>query len=94
MVTASAIRLFQSLVMAPISLIVFACHHQVSFMDGFIMGAGGFLGAWIAAKVAMKLNAHFARIMMLIILAGCAAYILIFRIIAHQWRYLFRMAFI
>ena len=80
-VSADAIRIFLSLLMVPVSMTIFALHHQVSFIDGVITGCGGFFGGWLGAKVVMKLSERIIRTVMLIVLAVCAIYVCLFKVI-------------
>ena len=40
LISANAIKIFLNFIMTPIALIIFIFHHQVSFVDGLIIGVG------------------------------------------------------
>lgn len=76
-ITSDAVKIFLNLLMIPIAVIIFFLHDQISFVDGIIMGLGGFAGGWIGVKVANKLSPHLVRIIMIVVLSIAAVYMLL-----------------
>ena len=80
-VSSNAVKIFLNFIMTPVALFIFILHHQVEFVDGLAVGLGSFVGAWLSAKMSMKISARFIKIMMMIIFVAAAVYVLFFKIL-------------
>lgn len=58
------------------ALIIFVINDQVDWFIGLILAAGNMLGAWIAAKMAIKKGTSFVRWILIVILIVSAAVLL------------------
>lgn len=76
-ITSDAVKIFLNLLMIPVAVIIFMFNGQISFIDGVIMGIGGFIGGGIGVKIANKLSPSMVRIIMIVILTLAAVYMLL-----------------
>ncbi len=76
-ITSDSVKIFLNLLMIPVAVIIFLLHGQISFLDGIIMGVGGFSGGWIGVKIANKLSADFVRVVMIVVLSLATIYMLL-----------------
>ncbi|HUM69788.1 MAG TPA: TSUP family transporter, partial [Chloroflexota bacterium] len=58
------------------SLLVFIANDQVAWGIGLILAIGNSLGAWLAARMAVKRGAQFVRWVVIIVVAVSAAQLL------------------
>jgi uncharacterized membrane protein YfcA len=73
LIRANAIKVMLVLLYTPLALGVFIYTKQVDYLLGFILGTGNMLGAWVAAKTAIKWGPTFIRYILIIALLLSAA---------------------
>ncbi len=70
LVRANAIKLALTFVFTPFALVVFIINDQVDWIPGLVLAAGSMIGAWWAARLAIKKGSAFIRIVLFIVLAA------------------------
>jgi uncharacterized protein len=73
LVTANAVKNLLVLVFTAAALVVFIVHDQVNWTLGLLLAAGQSLGAWIAARMAVKRGARFVRWVVIVVIVLSAA---------------------
>lgn len=76
LVRANAVKNLIVLAFTISSLLVFVANDQVAWGIGLILAIGNSLGAWLAARVAVKRGAQFVRWVVIIVVAVSAAQLL------------------
>jgi len=66
LVKANALKVLIVLLYTPFALGIFMYNNQVDYKLGFLLGIGGMIGAWFAAKVSVKKGAKFIRLFLII----------------------------
>lgn len=72
LVRANAIKLALTFVFTPFALAAFIYHNQVDWISGLVLAAGSMIGAWFAAKLAIKRGNSLIRYVLLVALAASA----------------------
>ncbi len=67
LIKANAIKNLVVLLYTPFALAVFIINGQVDWIAGLVLASGNMIGAWIAARMAVKRGAGFVRIVLLIV---------------------------
>lgn len=57
----NALKVLLVLLFTPLALIIFILTSQVDYLMGFVLAIGNVLGAWVAAKTAMKWGPQYIR---------------------------------
>jgi uncharacterized membrane protein YfcA len=65
---ANALKVFIVFVYTSVAIVVFVINKQVDYLAGFTLAAGSMLGAYIAAKFAIKNGPRIVRIILLVII--------------------------
>jgi len=78
LVRANAIKLALTFVFTPFALATFIYHDQVECIPGLVLAGGSMIGAWIAAKLAIKKGSAAIRYVLLIALAASAVKLFFF----------------
>ncbi|PLW95354.1 MAG: hypothetical protein C0592_00305 [Marinilabiliales bacterium] len=78
LVRANAIKLALTFVFTPFALATFIYHDQVEWIPGLVLAGGSMIGAWIAAKLAIKKGSAAIRYVLLIALAASAVKLFFF----------------
>jgi uncharacterized membrane protein YfcA len=74
LVTANGVKNLMVLVFTAAALVVFIVHDQVNWTLGLLLAAGQSVGAWFAARLAVKRGARFVRWVVIgVIIASAAA---------------------
>jgi uncharacterized protein len=76
LVSANAVKNLMVLVFTAAALVVFIVHDQVNWTLGLLLAAGQSLGAWIAARMAVKRGARFVRWVVIVVIVLSAAALL------------------
>jgi len=76
LVRANAVKIIIVLAFTISSLLVFANNDQVNWGVGLLLGSGNMLGAWMAARMAVKRGAAWVRWVLIATVALSAAYLL------------------
>jgi len=76
LIKANALKVLLVFFYTPFSLAVFIINHQVDYKLGFIVAAGGILGAWIGARMSVKWGPQVVRFILLATLLVAAAKLL------------------
>jgi uncharacterized membrane protein YfcA len=76
LVTANAVKNLLVLVFTAAALVVFIFNDQVDWVLGLLLAAGQMLGAWIAARMAVKRGARFVRWVVIVVIVISAAALL------------------
>jgi uncharacterized membrane protein YfcA len=76
LVSANAVKNLLVLVFTAAALVVFIVHDQVDWLLGLLLGAGQSLGAWIAARMALKRGAPFVRWVVIVVIVLSAGALL------------------
>jgi uncharacterized membrane protein YfcA len=76
LVRANAVKIIIVLAFTMSSLFVFANNAQVDWGAGFLLGAGNMLGAWVAARMAVRRGAAWIRWVVVVTVAASALYLL------------------
>ena len=76
-IMSDSVKIFLNLLMIPVAVVIFLLHGQISFLDGVIMGIGGFTGGWIGVKIANKLSPDLVRVVMIVVLSLATVYMLL-----------------
>jgi len=76
LVSANAVKNLMVLVFTAAALVVFIAHGQVNWALGLLLGAGQSLGAWIAARMAVRRGARFVRWVVIVVIVLSAAALL------------------
>ncbi len=76
LVRANAVKVLIILFFTIFALAVFLLNDQVAWIIGLVMAAGNMLGAWVAARMAVKKGAPFVRWLLIIIVAVSAVKLL------------------
>ena len=76
LVTANAVKNLMVLVFTAAALVVFIVHDQVDWTLGLLLAAGQSLGAWLAARMAVKRGAKFVRWVVIVVIVISAAALL------------------
>jgi len=69
LVKANALKVFIVFLYTPFALGIFMIHHQVDYKLGLILAVGNMLGAFVAARVAVKWGPRVVRYVLLVVLA-------------------------
>ena len=69
LVKANAVKVFINFLFTPFALTIFIIHHQVDYKLAFILAAGNMLGAYLAARMAVRWGAGIVRYFLIIALA-------------------------
>lgn len=77
-ITAEAVKSFILPFYTIFAVIVFVLHGQVSYLLGFALALGSMLGAWIAAKVAVKEGPKLVRYLLILVMLFAAVYLIFF----------------
>ncbi len=75
LVKANAVKVLIVLMYAPFTLLVFILNDEVHYQYGLLLGAGGFLGAFIASKLSVKKSAGFIRWVMVAVIILFSAHL-------------------
>ena len=75
LVRANAVKVFIVLVFTVSSLLIFANNNQVDWTAGLLLGLGSMLGAWLAARVAVKRGTTWVRWVLMATVALAALYL-------------------
>jgi hypothetical protein len=75
-VGANVVKNLMVLVFTAAALVVFIANDQVDWMLGVLLGAGQSLGAWIAARMAVKRGAPFVRWVVIVVIVLSAGALL------------------
>jgi hypothetical protein len=78
LVRANAIKLALTFVFTPFALVTFIYHDQVEWVPGLVLAAGSMIGAWFAAKLAIKKGSAAVRYVLLVALAASAVKLFFF----------------
>ncbi|MCF6240206.1 MAG: sulfite exporter TauE/SafE family protein [Bacteroidales bacterium] len=73
LVKANAVKVFIVLIYTAFALMVFIINKQVNYTVGFVLAIGNMLGAFVAARYAVRLGAKFVRIILLVTLVVASA---------------------
>jgi hypothetical protein len=65
---ANALKVFIVLLSTPFTLMVFLYHGQVDWKYGLVMAIGNILGAFVAARMAVKRGANFVRWVIIVVI--------------------------
>jgi len=76
LVSANAAKNLMVLVFTAAALVVFIVNDQVDWLLGVLLGAGQSLGAWIAARMAVKRGAPFVRWVVIVVIVLSAGALL------------------
>lgn len=76
LVRANAVKIIIVLAFTVSSLIIFANNAQVDWGAGLLLGVGNMLGAWVAARMAVKRGAAWVRWVLVVTVAVSALYLL------------------
>ncbi|MEX1248758.1 MAG: sulfite exporter TauE/SafE family protein [Anaerolineales bacterium] len=76
LVRANAVKIVIILAFTISSLLVFTSNDQVDWGAGLVLGCGNMLGAWVAARLAVKRGAAWVRWILIATVALSAAYLL------------------
>jgi uncharacterized membrane protein YfcA len=76
LVTANAVKNLMVLVFTAAALVVFIVNDQVNWTLGLLLAAGQSLGAWVAARMAVKRGAQFVRWVVIVVIVISAAALL------------------
>lgn len=76
LVSANAVKIVIILIFTIFSLFVFASNAQVNWGAGLLLGAGNMLGAWVAARMAVRRGAAWVRWVLIAVVAVSAAALL------------------
>lgn len=76
LVRANAVKIIIVLAFTVSSLLVFANNAQVDWGAGLLLGLGNMLGAWVAARMAVKRGAAWVRWVLVVTVAVSALYLL------------------
>lgn len=76
LVRANAVKIIIVLAFTLSSIVIFAGNNQVAWGAGLLLGAGNMLGAWVAARMAVRRGAAWVRWVLLGTVAVSAAYLL------------------
>jgi uncharacterized membrane protein YfcA len=76
LVSANAVKNLMVLVFTAAALIVFIAHDQVNWTIGLLLAAGQSLGAWIAARMAVRRGARFVRWVVIVVIVLSAGALL------------------
>jgi len=71
-IRANAVKVLIVLIYTPFALAIFLINQQVDFRLGIILAIGSMLGAYIAAKLAIRKGEKFVRFFVIIILILCS----------------------
>lgn len=74
LIRANAVKLFLTLIFTPFALIVFIQQSQVHFKIGFILAIGSMIGAYFAARTAIKIGAKFIKWLIIIMILFSAVH--------------------
>jgi uncharacterized protein len=76
LVRANAVKIIIVLVFTVSSLMIFANNAQVDWGAGLLLGVGNMMGAWVAARMAVKRGAAWVRLVLVATVAVSALYLL------------------
>lgn len=76
LVRANAVKIIIVLAFTLSSILVFANNNQVAWGPGLVLGTGNMLGAWVAARMAVRRGAAWVRWVLIGTVALSAAYLL------------------
>lgn len=76
LVRANAVKVLIVFCYTPLALVVFILEGQVEWIVGLILGVGNMLGAWVAARMAVKRGANFVRWLLIGVVVVSAAALL------------------
>ncbi len=76
LVSANAVKNLMVLVFTAAALVVFIAHDQVNWTLGLLLAAGQSLGAWLAARMAVKRGARFVRWVVIVVIVLSAGALL------------------
>jgi uncharacterized membrane protein YfcA len=76
LVSANAVKNLMVLVFTAAALVVFIVNDQVDWLLGVLLGVGQSLGAWIAARMAVKRGAPFVRWVVIVVIVLSAGALL------------------
>lgn len=79
LVRANAVKLFLTLIFTPFALIIFIQQSQVNFTIGLILAFGSMIGAYFAAKTAIKTGAKFIKWLVITMILFSAIQFMFFR---------------
>jgi len=79
LIRANAIKLFLTLIYTPFALIVFIQQSQVNLTIGLILAFGSMIGAYFAARTAIKTGAKFIKWLVIIMILFSAIQFIFFR---------------
>jgi len=65
LIKSNALKVLLTMVFTLFALVVFVVNNQVDYMVGIILGAGSMVGAWFAARLAIKKGAPLVRYFLL-----------------------------
>jgi uncharacterized membrane protein YfcA len=67
LVTANGVKNLIVLIVTAVALAIFMWHGQIEWMLGLTLGAGQAVGAWLAARLAVKRGAEFVRWVVIVV---------------------------
>jgi len=79
LVRANALKLFLTFIFTPLAIVIFWHHNQIDWTVGMILAAGNMIGAYGAAKMAIKSGAKFIKWLVIIMVLFSAIQFLFFR---------------
>jgi uncharacterized membrane protein YfcA len=72
LIGANALKNLIVMLLTAAALIVFVANDQVEWTLGLLLGAGQAIGAWVAARFAVKRGAEFVRWFVIVVSVGAA----------------------
>lgn len=79
LIRANAVKLFLTFIFTPLALVIFWHQNQIDWIIGLILASGNMLGAFIAAKTAIRTGAKFIKWLVVAMILFSAIQFIFFR---------------